>query len=124
MAAIWLTARAEWRQRWRSFVALALLAGLAGGVTLAAFTGSRRADTSFDRRLEREKYPNVSVELDERPGPELVREAAKLPGVEAAVHRVMLVVAPADSGLVAGQDSMAVAVPVGLGGAVYLAEYA
>ena len=87
MAAIWLTARAEWRQRWRSFVVLALLAGLAGGVTLAAFTGSRRADTSFDRLLERQKYPNVSVELDERPDPELVREAAKLPGVEAAVHR-------------------------------------
>jgi hypothetical protein len=112
MAAIWLTARAEWRQRWRSFVALALLTGLAGGVTLAAFTGSRRADTSFDRLLERQKYPNVAIELDERPEPELVREAAKLPGVEVAVHRAMLVVAPADSGLVAGQDSMAVAVPV------------
>jgi hypothetical protein len=47
MAAIWLTARAEWRQRWRSFVVLAVLAGLAGGVALAAFTGSRRADTAF-----------------------------------------------------------------------------
>lgn len=72
MTAIWITARAEWRQRWRSFLLLALLAGLAGGVTLAAFTGSRRADTSFDRLLEREKYPNVSVELDEPPDPELV----------------------------------------------------
>ena len=51
MTAIWITARAEWRQRWRSFLLLALLAGLAGGVTLAAFAGSRRADTSFDRLL-------------------------------------------------------------------------
>jgi hypothetical protein len=112
MNAIWITARAEWRQRWRSFVLLALLAGLAGGVTLAAFTGSRRADTSFDRLLERQKYPNVSVELDERPDPELVRAAARLPGVEAAIHLVILVVAPADSGMVAGQDSIALATPV------------
>ena len=112
MAAIWLTARAEWRQRWRSFAVLAVLAGLAGGVALAAYTGSRRADTSFDRLLEHEKAPNLSVAMDERPDPEVVRAAAKLPGVEVAAHRVMLVVAPADRGLVAGQDTMAVALPV------------
>ena len=112
MAAVWLTARSEWRQRWRSFVALALLAGLAGGVSLAAFAGSRRADTSFDRLLERQNYPNVSIQLDERPDPELVREAARLPGVEVAVHQAILAVAPADSGMVAGQDAIAVATPV------------
>jgi hypothetical protein len=59
MAAIWLTARAEWRQRWRSFVVLAVLAGLAGGVALAAFTGSWRADTAFARLQEHLKIPNV-----------------------------------------------------------------
>jgi ABC-type lipoprotein release transport system permease subunit len=112
MAAVWMTARAEWRQRWRSFVALALLAGLAGGVSLAAFAGSRRADTSFDRLLERQKYSNVSVQLEERPDPELVREAARLPGVEVAVHRAMLIVAPADSGMVVSQDTIGVAIPV------------
>jgi FtsX-like permease family len=111
MAAIWMTARAEWRQRWRSFLVVALLAGIAGGVTLAALAGSRRADTSFDRLLEREKTPNVSVQMDERVDATLVREAARLPGVEVAEHMVMLVVAPADSGLVAGQDSMAIALP-------------
>jgi ABC-type lipoprotein release transport system permease subunit len=116
MAAIWLTAQAEWRRRWRSLLVLALLAGFAGGVTLAAFTGSRRADTSFDRLLERQKYPNVSVRLDERPDPDLVREAAKLPGVEVAAHRAMLVVAPADTGLVAGRDTIAAAMPVVAGG--------
>ena len=112
MAAIWLTARAEWRQRWRSFVVLALLAGLAGGVSLAAFSGSRRADTSFDRLLERQSYPNVSVQLDGRPDPELIREAARLPGVDVAVHLAFLVVAPADGRMVAAQDTIAVATPV------------
>jgi FtsX-like permease family len=112
MAAIWWTARAEWRQRWRSFVVLALLAGLAGGVTLAAFTGSRRADTSFARLLDRLKNPNLSVWTDERPDPELVREAARWPGVEVAIHMAMLVVAPADTGMVVGHDTIAAALPV------------
>src|SRR5215207_8695195 len=111
MAAIWMTARAEWRHRWRSLIVLAVLAGLAGGVALAAYTGSRRADTSFDRLLEHERTPNLSVAMDQPPDPEVVRAAAKLPGVEVAVHRVMLVVAPADRGLVAGQDAIAVALP-------------
>ena len=112
MAAIWLTARAEWRRRWRSFVVLALLAGLAGGVSLAAFAGSRRADTAFSRLLERLKNPNLSIWTDERPDPELVREAARWPGVEVAVHIAMLVVAPADTGMVVGRDTIAAALPV------------
>jgi FtsX-like permease family len=112
MAAIWLTARAEWRQRWRSLVVLALLAGLAGGVALAAFTGSRRADTSFARLEERLKTPNVGMVMDERPEPELVREAARWPGVEVAIHQVILAVAPADKGMLAGRDTIAAALPV------------
>jgi FtsX-like permease family len=116
MAAIWLTARAEWRQRWRSLVVLALLVGLAGGVTLAAFTGSRRADTSFARLLELEKNPNLVVGMgDQRPDAELVREAASWRGVEAAMHRVILAVAPADRGMLAGRDIIAGALPVTAG---------
>ena len=111
MAAIWLTARAEWRQRWRSFVVLALLAGLAGGVTLAAFTGSRRAGTSFARLEEHQQTPNVHVATDEPPDPELVRQAATWPGVEVAMHQVILMVAPADTGMLAGRDTIAASVP-------------
>jgi hypothetical protein len=113
MAAIWLTARAEWRQRWRSLVVLALLAALAGGVTLAAFTGSRRAGTSFARLLEQVKDPNLVVGTgDEPPDPEIVQEIASWPGVEVAVHQVILVVAPADKGMLVGRDSIAGALPV------------
>jgi putative ABC transport system permease protein len=111
MPAIWLTARAEWRQRWRSFVVLALLAGLAGGVTLAAFTGSRRAGTSFARLEEHQQTPNVHVATDEPPDPELVRQAATWPGVEVAMHQVILMVAPADTGMLAGRDTIAASVP-------------
>jgi hypothetical protein len=113
MAAIWLTARAEWRQRWRSLVVLALLAGLAGGVTLAAFTGSRRADTSFARLEEHLKNPNLAVGAGREPlDADVVREAASWPGVDVAMHQVILAVAAADTGMVAGHDSIALALPV------------
>jgi hypothetical protein len=113
MAAIWLTARAEWRQRWRSLVVLALLAGLAGGVTLAAFSGSRRADTSFARLEDHVRNPNLAVGTGrERLDPEVVREAASWPGVEVAMHQVILAVAPAGKGLLAGHDTIALTVPV------------
>jgi hypothetical protein len=110
MAAIWMTARAEWRQRWRSLVVVAVLAGLAGGVALAAFTGSRRADTAFVRLEEHLKTTNLHVATAERADPELVSEVATWPGVEVAMHQVILAVAPAGTGLLAGRDTIAVAV--------------
>ena len=115
MAAIWLTARAEWRQRWRSFVVLTLLAGLAGAVTLAALTGSRRAASSFARLEEQQRTPNVHIATEEPPDPELVRRAAAWPGVEVAMHQVILTVAPADTGMLAGRDTIAASVPFAAG---------
>jgi len=112
MSAIWMTARAAWRRQRRSFVLVAVLAGLAGGVALAAFTGSRRADTAFARLQERLKTPNMQVQTEEPPDPGLVREAARWPGVEAAGHQAILFVAPAHTGLEAGRDTLAEAVPV------------
>jgi putative ABC transport system permease protein len=112
MAAVWLTARAAWRQRWPSLVLLTVLAGLAGGVALAALAGSRRADTAFARLEEQLKAPNLLVTTDESPAPELIREAARLPGVEAARQLVLLAVAPADSGMVPLEDTIGLAEPV------------
>jgi hypothetical protein len=117
MAAVWLTARAEWRQRWRSFVALTLLAGLAGAVALAAFTGSRRADTSFARLDDQQKPTNLHVATAEPPAPDLVRELATWPGVEVAVHAVILMVGPADTEMLRTGESIAAVVPFTAGAA-------
>jgi putative ABC transport system permease protein len=112
MAAVWLTARAEWRQRWRSLVLLSVLAGLAGGVALVALTGSRRADTAFARLEEQLNTPNLRVTTDASPAPELIREAARLPGVVAARQQLLLAVAPADSGMMPLDNTIALAEPV------------
>ena len=47
MGFIWLRARAELRTRWRAFVVLAVVVGLGGGVSLAAFAGARRTDAAM-----------------------------------------------------------------------------
>lgn len=52
-----LWVRSEWRRGWRSLVGLALLIAVGGGVTLTAFGGARRADTAFDRFLDRVSSP-------------------------------------------------------------------
>jgi hypothetical protein len=111
MAAIWMTARAEWRQRWRSFVVVAVLAGFAGGVALAALAASRRADTAFSRLMERQKTVNVHVTTDEPPKAELLRQAARWPGVDVAMQQVILAVATAGSGMYPLRDAIAVVVP-------------
>ena len=51
MTAVWYRFRAELRARWKSVVVLAVLAGIAGGVTLAAIAGARRTDSAFSRLL-------------------------------------------------------------------------
>ncbi len=47
---IWV--RAEWRRRWPSLVALALLVAIAGGVATALVAGAHRADTALARFRE------------------------------------------------------------------------
>src|SRR4051794_2979842 len=46
---VWYRARAELRQRRRAIAALALVAGMAGGLVIGAADGARRTDTAVDR---------------------------------------------------------------------------
>ena len=52
MSAIWLRLRSELRTRWRSWLGLALVIAVAGGVVLAATAGARRTDTAWERLEE------------------------------------------------------------------------
>jgi len=52
MTAVWVRARAELRAGRRSWLALALLLGMCGGVVIAASAGARRTASAFPRLLE------------------------------------------------------------------------
>ncbi len=47
VAAIWMRFRAELRSGWRTWLTLAVLAGLAGGLVVAGFAGARRTDSAL-----------------------------------------------------------------------------
>ncbi len=49
MAAVWLRFRAELRRRWRAWIGLAVLLGVAAGVVAAVAVGARRTSTVVDR---------------------------------------------------------------------------
>ena len=61
MAAVWYRFRAELRTRWRAWIGLALLVGIAGGVCLALVAGARRTDSSYTRLLKAERPYDVAV---------------------------------------------------------------
>ncbi|MFL5796922.1 MAG: FtsX-like permease family protein [Actinomycetota bacterium] len=61
MTAVWARLRAELRSGLRSLIALALVLGLFGGVTLAAAAGARRTDSAYARFLAATRPPDVFV---------------------------------------------------------------
>jgi hypothetical protein len=63
VAAIWLWARTDWRNRWGSLVGLALLIAFAGGVAVGVAGGARRAATAVDRWKAETNWHEVEVEV-------------------------------------------------------------
>ena len=53
--------RIELRSRWREWLAVALFAGLAGGLVIAAAAGARRADSALMRHLVAYRFPDAQV---------------------------------------------------------------
>lgn len=82
MAAALAHLRAEARRRWPVWVAVVVVVGLSGGLTLGALAGARRTHTAFDRMVEDTEAwdvlvnPDAGVESALRP-----EDVARLPGV-------------------------------------------
>lgn len=51
MSVVWLLLRAEMRNRWRAWLGLALVFGIAFGAAIAAAAGARRSETAYPRFL-------------------------------------------------------------------------
>lgn len=95
MAAAWYRFRSELRSRWRSVLALALLVGIAGAVTLAAIAGARRTDSAFARMLRETRAADLLANPDFGNESRLdVRKVAALPMVEDAGKEQGIIVQP------------------------------
>ena len=79
MGAVWLRLRAELRQQWRAWLALAVLLGVIGGIALTAAAGARRTDTAYPRFLRQSNAADLLVS-----GPRDARLVAVAPGLTLA----------------------------------------
>lgn len=61
MSAVWMRLRTDGRSRWRAWVALALLVGLAGGVVLASLAAAKRTQSAYDRFLRWSDAADVAL---------------------------------------------------------------
>jgi hypothetical protein len=66
VAAVWYRFRAELRTRWRAWLALGLIVGVAGGAVVALAAGARRTDTAYRRMHEAHDGNDVLVSLNSR----------------------------------------------------------
>ena len=63
MIPVWLVVRAGLRSRWRSWLALAVLTGLAGGLVIAVAAGARRTDAAYPALLAWSQPPDDLVSI-------------------------------------------------------------
>jgi FtsX-like permease family len=61
MTAVAIRLRAEFRARWQSWMGVALIAGVLGGLVLAAFAAAERAESALDRLLEGKHPQDVHI---------------------------------------------------------------
>jgi hypothetical protein len=77
MGAAWMWVRSEWRRGWGGVVLVGLLIALAGGVSMAAAAGARRADSAISRFQAFTNDADALVDLRSPDVNEL--QAARLP---------------------------------------------
>jgi ABC-type lipoprotein release transport system permease subunit len=103
VTAVWYRFRAELRTRWRAWLGLGLLVGLAAGSVLALAAGARRTDSAYSRFLRAQAAYDVIVVNYEEDGAAVfddLDEVAALPMVEeSAVGQLGLI--PEGSGITA-----------------------
>jgi ABC-type lipoprotein release transport system permease subunit len=85
--------RADLRRRWPSWVALAILVGVVGGVALASVAGYRRTSTAMDRFLAYHRAPNAFAE-----GRLRAADLAAIPGVESVSGGDYMLLLPVQDG--------------------------
>ena len=79
----WYRFRATFRRRWGSYLALAVLIGLVGGVAMGSVVAARRTDSSYPRFLASTNPSDLVVQPFTAPSysPGFVRQLARLPHI-------------------------------------------
>jgi hypothetical protein len=95
MVALVLRARAAWRRRWASLLALTFLVALVGSVVLTAFAGARRTAGVVDRFKAATQGGNVGIDLHGR-GPDAVDDLEQLPEVSRVGRLAFVTALPAE----------------------------
>ena len=93
MTPVWLVVRAGLRARWRTWLVLAVLTGLAGGLVTAVAAGARRTDAAYPALVAWSKAPDDLVGVGTGAGSSVgatyanvpVAAIARLPQVTAVV---------------------------------------
>jgi len=88
MGAVWARVRSESRRRWRSWLGLAVLVGVVGGLVTGIAAGARRTETAYDRLQQQSRAADLLVLDTSLLNPEArvdLDMAAQLPGVADAV---------------------------------------
>src|ERR1700722_18711332 len=78
LAAVWMAFRAKFRHSWRSWLAIAILTSVVGGLVLAAAAAGRRTETAFPQFVAAHGFDTDVYAV--RP----VARVAELPGVASA----------------------------------------
>jgi hypothetical protein len=93
---VWLVIRTLLRARWRSWLVLAVLAGLAGGMVIAVAAGARRTDAAYPSLIAWSAAPDALVAPGRERVPQ-VSEAAAVTAYGVLSLAVLDVYASADS---------------------------
>ncbi len=81
MVAVWMRFSVELRSSWRTWLTLAVLTGIAGGVLVTAASGARRTDSALARHLAAYGHSDVGIATSELSA---LRLDEKLPQVAAS----------------------------------------
>src|SRR5439155_26966075 len=75
--------RAELHSRWRTWLTLAVLAGIAGGLVLAGMAAARRTDSALARHREAYRFPDATAVFSNSASRSTIAQVAALPQVQA-----------------------------------------
>ena len=113
---LWACTRADLRRGGAALALVVLIAGLAGGVTLAAVAGARRTETSYERLVEAEDPAEVFMFGQGELSPADLATLRSIPGARVGASTIILLSSAAsgldrrnDFGLIVAADAESLA---------------